>query len=252
MIAELPRIEPPDWLNRNQEEIQNGEFPLREILKDSLYYPASGTDGDPVKYLAGNVLSFIYADYGIERNEVLHTLKHGQHRFCGYAPVALRDVNMKELCPDGWTPKLPRPGDGNPERGRSFIKPPFAVWSIFQRLAGFSDEHGPERFSLLHICGDGVATFQALYHGNHCVPHAVAVINPGTGFGGNWTDFSDRALIFARSVLENPSGDPELLLYGGICPADDPFYQEPCWPDYPEPVACVPKYDGGYIGVWSR
>lgn len=248
MIAELPRIESPEWLNRNQEEIQNGEFPLREILNDSLYYPASGTDGDPVKYLAGNVLSFIYVDYGLERNDVLREL----YGFSGYHPVAFRDVEMSELCPEGWTPMLPLPDDGYPGHRSNFIKQPFAIWCVFQRNAELDGRHGPERFSLLYVCGDGVATFQALYHGNNCFPYAAAVINPGTGFGGNWTDFSDRSKILARSVLDNPNGSPELLLYGGICPEDDPFYLEPCWPDYPEPVACVPKYDGGYIGVWSR
>ena len=55
----------PLWLSRlTAESIQNGPFPLREILRSSLYYPASRFDGDPVKYLAGDIHSFVYVDYG--------------------------------------------------------------------------------------------------------------------------------------------------------------------------------------------
>ncbi len=42
-------------------------FLLTEILEESLYYPASGFQGAPIEYLAGNFLSFVYADYGQER-----------------------------------------------------------------------------------------------------------------------------------------------------------------------------------------
>lgn len=46
---------------------QHGEFPLKDVLRDSLYYLASGTDGDPVQELprldeVGGINSFIYAD----------------------------------------------------------------------------------------------------------------------------------------------------------------------------------------------
>ena len=62
----------PAWL----EAILNGnvdiQLPLKDVLKDSLYYPASGLNGTPVKYLAGNVWSYIYADYAIERDKYLY------------------------------------------------------------------------------------------------------------------------------------------------------------------------------------
>ena len=54
---------------------------------------------------------------------------------------------------------------------------PFATWMVFERLPEFGEDHGPKRFSLLYLCADGVATYQALYwtHGVH--PRAIAIIH---------------------------------------------------------------------------
>lgn len=60
MIPELDSLLLPEWLSGISE---NSSFPdLYRLLTDSLYYPACGLNGTPIKYLAGNVYSFIYAD----------------------------------------------------------------------------------------------------------------------------------------------------------------------------------------------
>jgi hypothetical protein len=130
------------------------------------------------------------------------------------------------------------------------MKKPFCSWALFQRREDIPAKHEPSRFSLLYLCADGVAAFQALYLANVAFPKAVAVIQPGHAFGGNWTDYTDHEQIFARSVLGNPSGQPEILLYGGMGRRD--YYRESCWPDYQTQVCFVDKAGGGSIGVWSR
>lgn len=40
------------------------DLPLKDILQHSLYYPAAGFDGRPVRYLGGKIHSFVYVDYG--------------------------------------------------------------------------------------------------------------------------------------------------------------------------------------------
>ena len=61
MRAGLPKLEIPLWLRCVKDEPEGDQpFPLREILRDSLYYPASGLQGAPVQYLAGSILSFVY------------------------------------------------------------------------------------------------------------------------------------------------------------------------------------------------
>jgi hypothetical protein len=213
-----------------------------------LYYPSSGFDGDPIKYLAGNFLSFIYVDYGRTRDEFISVLDNPGVR--GYEQIVMRPVTEHELTPRGWKPIRPTYTDGNPSRHSDWIKEPFCYWCVFQRSTDVPITHGPDRFSLLYLCADGVAAFQALYHANGKAPKAVAVIQPGTAFGFNWTDFEDPTKIFARTILNNRSGQPQFLLFGGIGIRD--FYRESCWPEYQDFVVFVHKSGGGSIGVWKR
>jgi hypothetical protein len=249
MLRKLPEIPAPSWLtNLSSTTVMNEPFPLHELLNDSLYYPSSGFDGDPVRHLAGNILSFIYVDYGHSHDEFMSALI--TPGFSGYDLVAARSVSERELTPHGWHPTPPTRSDGEPSRYRNWTKKPFCSWSLFQRRDDAPISHGPSRFSLLYLCADGVAAFQALYVANSAFPKAVAVVQPGHAFGGNWTDYTSPEQIFARSVLGNPSGQPEILLYGGIGRRD--FYRQPCWPDYQTQVCFVDKAGGGSIGVWSK
>ena len=249
MIPDLPEIAIPTWLTGlSISEIKDGPFPLDNLLQDSLYYPSSGFDGDPVKYLAGDILSFIYVDYGNTCDEYLSALKAG---FRGYDLVATRSVKELELTPRGWDPTPPPDLEGDPSRYRHAMKQPYCFWSVFQRGEGIASDHGPIRFSLLYLCADGVAAFQALYIANAAAPKAVAIVQPGHGFGLNWTNFENPQGPLARAVFGNPRGQPEILLHGGYGPRN--FYRKPCWPSYSKHVCFVPKGGGnGSIGIWKR
>ncbi len=103
--------------------------------------------------------------------------------------------------------------------------------------ANRSAHHGPDRFSLLYICADGVAVFRSLYIQNAIVPKAIAIIQPGHGFGGNWTNFEDHEKVLGRSVLnDNLGGGPEFLLNGGAG-GRGLSNDCNCWPDYKIPQA---------------
>ena len=234
MRAGLPRLEIPQWLRCVKDEPEGAQpFPLREILRDSLYYPASGLQGAPVQYLAGSILSFVYVDYGIRRDEFRRELE--SVGFKGYRLVTLRSVSEGELAPRGWPSIQCSLGDGDPESHRDWIKPFYCDWAVLQRCAGYADEHGPDRFSYLFVCADGVAAFQALYVQNLAAPRAIAIIQPGAGFGMNWTDFADPEKILGRTVLGNASGRPRLLLNGGRG-GRGLDNARPWWPGYESPV----------------
>lgn len=246
MIPRLLNRETPVWLAQLTDlKILS----IESLLENSLYYPSSGRDGDPVRYLGGFIHSFIYVDYGVAREDVLQSLGDNHHGFKGYRVIHCRDVEPSELTPHGWKSLHPGREDGDPLKYRDYMKKPFALWAIFERNSDHEDGHGPIRFSLLYICGDGEATFQALYLGNKRSPEVVAIIQPGTGFGLNWTNFSDASLVFGRSVLDNPSGKPQYLLYGGWG-AD---YKPSCWPEYSELVHYwkIVSVDGE-LGLWKR
>jgi len=249
LIEHLPVMKTPGWLEKTTlDRILDGPFPFREILQDSLYYPACGYDGDPVRYLAGNIYSFVYADYSISRQELLDDLENSGFR--GYTMMGLRSINYKELVPDGWQVTRPRSVDGDPSKYRDWWKPPHCLWAIFERREEFPPSHGPSRFSFLFLCADGAAAYQALYCSNGLTPKAIAIIQPGHGMGGNWTNFEDPTLILGRSVLQSSHGIPEILLFGGFCGRN--HYKKPCWPGYGKLLCKLHKRGGGVIGVWSR
>ena len=365
MISQLPEKSIPDWLAKiSQSTITIDPFPLTQLLEDSLYYPSSGFDRDPVKYLSGNILSFIYVDYGRSHDEFENEIiKRG---FRGYECVATRSVTEQELTPRGWRPiqpdrdhidydplvypdnsdftieglkifgidrealqkerdtaermeilskdKLPRLQEKMEQESEhlAFLKreilneklreeeksdfqqdmkwieakiedvrlqiedarqdynesecenleaatrklypmgdwwnekKPYCSWSIFQLRGDVPAIHGPPRFSLLYLCADGVAAFQALYYANSASPKAVAVIQPGTAFGGNWTDFENPSGIFADTVLGNPQGSPQILLNKS---AGYSFGEQCCWPSYTELICFLDISDRG-IGVF--
>ena len=224
MLEGLPLTDMPAWLVAAPECL--GELPLNDVLSNSVFYPACGVDGDPVKYLGGNFHSFVYADYGVGQAG----LKIEANTFRGYCVLASRPVSERELTPNGWTPRLPS-GYVSLNTPPPSVKMPFAEWIIYERQALFPATHGPERFSLLYIGGDGVATFQALYHSNNATPAVTAVIQPGAGWGGNWTNFDNRDEILAWSVLDAfPDCRPKWLLNGGYYEMKS--RQQPCWPEY--------------------
>ncbi len=251
MLKLLSEITMPSWLmDLTPATMMSESFPLYDVLRDSLYYPSSGFDGDPVRRLAGNILSFVYVDYGYDQDECMSALK--EEGFTGYDLIATRSVTERELTPNGYHPLLLFPSDGNPLRYREEMKKPFCYWSLFQRSESVPVSHGPFRFSLLYLCSDGVAAYQALYVGNSVTPKAVAVIQPGhAAFGHNWTNYTDSKQIFARIVLGNPNGQPEFMLYGGN--QSRYAYRRSCWPSYRKFIRFVDRErNHGSISLWRR
>ncbi len=234
--------------NITAEKILNEEIPISELLDNSFYYPASGLDGGIVKYYGKEIQSFIYCDYAIGEEDLVSHLND----FLGYQVLAHRSVGPDELVPNGWKMQLP-PGfsmQAYYKYRKAFVEP-YAHWAVYERKGGFSDSHGPKRFSLIFIGGEGVATYQALYWSNRKTAKALAIIQPGTGFGLNWTDFRDKNGALAWVVLNNPYGKPEIIFYGGVGDG----YTDFSWEGYALKGAIKPYYDVspfGKVTIWTR
>lgn len=75
-----------NWLdNITQEQIETGVFPLKEVLKNSFYYPSCGFDGGIVKDCNTrgrdlNIVSFVYCDYATGKE----AFSQEQNTFLGY------------------------------------------------------------------------------------------------------------------------------------------------------------------------
>jgi hypothetical protein len=75
MIDVLPKLDMPKRLTND-----TFTFSLENTIENSLYYPSCGIDGEPVKYLMGNVYSFIYVDYGISKKPLNDVIKYDGFR----------------------------------------------------------------------------------------------------------------------------------------------------------------------------
>lgn len=237
-------LEMPKWLLKNE-----FEFDVNVVLENSFYYPCSHFDGGPVKHFMGNVYSFLYVDYGVSREDFLNELKN--RGFRGYHIIYQRSISQNELTPNGWTVYIPpgederNPNDYYPE----CTKNPFCEWVIFERAPDKDDSYNPKRFSLLFLCADGAAAYQAIYLSNNIKPRIVAIIQPGHCFGGNWTIFTDREKIFARSVCYKRELLPDYLINGGYGKAC--LYENSIWDEYTTPVKML-NAGISTIKVWKR
>lgn len=184
-----PDAEPvPDWLAAYQ---PGALFPRAAFFASRiLYYPGSATDGHPISVFgkAHAVHCFVYADSGFSKAELERQLTDpADHEHpMGYSLLSLIDVAERELTPHGWTRHEALSSDAD-EHFLATRPPegPFAVFAVLERNPDRGDDHGPKRLALLHIGGDGYATFDALFcQKNSRLPYAVLLQDHG--FGGNW------------------------------------------------------------------
>lgn len=232
MLTDLRRYPVPEWLKSLPSTSQ--PIPIKKVLERSVFYPACGLDGRPVKYFGGCSHSFVYADCQVAPDVLLAHL----NTFKGYVLMDARHVGLHELLPKR-AGRLPlRRTDGSPtdvHRG-DFV--PYAVWAVYVRREGFDDAHGPERFSLLYVGDEGVTTFNALYRGHRRGPCGVVLVRCD-GFTGNWTAFCDPERSLARRVMGNRAGQPEYLL---TC--DSPGARWPWYSLIGHPIVSSLNYDG--------
>lgn len=222
-------------------------LPLGALLPGSLFYPAAGLDGNPVEALGGPIVSFVYADYGKSPDDLEQALAEAP--FAGYSTRFVRRVD-DEL-------DLPRSPLGRRPTGViAHAVEPWAAWAVFDRRPERGDEHGPAAFSLLYVGLEGVAAFERLYVTHGAAPRAVAVLQPGKGFGGNWTDFRRSDGPLARAVMGHPAGVPVWLL--GDFEAGSPAAEQPVWDGFPT-LLRVGEFRSVYgtagrrrLAVWGR
>lgn len=204
-------------LEVSQENIGSMPFPLKDVFEGSLYYPASGFDGSPIRHWHLGVNSFVYVDLLIDESTYeRELLRHGSFR--GYRVIAHRNLLSNELVPNGFKPSPPASANAlsimrAQQSAGANIKNSFAIWSILERDDALGEQHGPKRFSLLHVRAEGAATYQAIYQSNGLLPSVVASIRPGTGYGGNYDEFSN---VLLDTMLLHPNGLPaQLILWRG-------------------------------------
>lgn len=230
----LPHVPVPEWLQRLAEkDTLPVPIPLRDVLAESCFYPASGLDGSPVLLANGCVHSFVYVDYGVSREAVLQAFANPGFRH--YELLLQRDIQREELVPKGWTPTV-RYWFDDPGAHERLMQAQracrlFGLWSIWRRVEERDERVGPSLFSFLFLGGEALACYDGTYRRVGVVPKIMALIQPGHALGGNWTDFTDPAGPLWCAIAEQGSL-PSYLLIG--------CYGQ--WPLERRPARC--RFDG--------
>lgn len=196
------------WIERITPENFNSSFNLKDILSGSVCYPASGIDGRALIGLVPFSGSYVNIDYSIPREKVEHALRNDFENV-GYSLLGLTYIPEVTLTPMGFEMHY-FPATDSELAKMNFVKQsrqkftPFALWAVFELNETMQKKSGKRnRFSILHIGGEACATFDALYVGNGINPLAVAILNPGEGYGDNWTSFSKPEYRFFKLIEYN-------------------------------------------------
>jgi hypothetical protein len=218
-------------------------FDIHMILKDSVFYPASGVDPRHVECFMPKYNSFVHVDYSISEQQVRDFMQYSFHSL-GYRLIGLMNVTRQMITPQGFRPAPLELNEYEKERlqqndsirksfqGIGFR--PFALWGLYEKNTGSN----AQRFSLFHIGGEACASFEALYVG-HCMnPTGICIISPAEGFGANWTIFRDPGFrlhqLIRNNHLINNIPLPAILLTNMILTKTDPCF----WPEYGLPDDC--------------
>ncbi|SMC83775.1 hypothetical protein [Polynucleobacter kasalickyi] len=253
----------PEWL-MSVDELSN--FDRNLVLTDSIYYPGSNIDGRFLEVYLGMSHSIVYADPGVPKE----IFRVNVEKIGGYELIVCKDVSSIELSPSPKYQDRPLPSDFYPELNShtevnkalreayrqltwSFRVSPFAMWAVLQRKSTTSATHGPERFSLLFIGGEGIATYSAIYNSNLLYPKAIVFKGADIGFGHNWTFFEKKGGLFERVVMSNEAGIPKYLLaWDRYNPSGSDHWVtkegvELYWERYTEKIP-----DNGDLNVWTK
>jgi hypothetical protein len=260
MLKILPHQAVPSWLNNY---MPGENIPFKELFNNSVYYPACGFDGDVANLCMGYSHSFVYVDnlclWSNTTKETVYSQINHPENFKGFKKIYQQEYSYEQLL--GTHEVIHEPlqrNDGNPEHGLE-AQPFFAILTIFEPIEGISTKyirsetstihHVYERMAFLYICDDGCRAYEKIYQSHLTSPKAIAIIQPGDAFGGNWTSYYDQKQIFSRIVHRNPGGMPEIMIFGGR-DSRGGWYRKNFWSSYPKNLY-YSRLHNNALSVWK-
>ena len=221
MIADFPGLPFPDWL---WADVPPHPMPLRDVLHLSVFCPVRHFDAQPVRYIAGHLHSFVYA----EEEPGIRALHQKWEQFRGYDVLWSRDIYSADIDND------PSPPTDVPLQDPAFAKGAYlGTWSMYRRRIDMSLLHGSDRFSVFYTPGCGALAFDNLYRRFGAVPAMVAILQPRSPCIDRADRENPRGRL-ARTIMTHGKGIPNYLIFGG--PGKARTYEQPCWPWFGEHV----------------
>jgi hypothetical protein len=198
-------------------------------LSESLFYPACGTDLQPVLMTADRVETFVYADWNCSEDEV-------RQAFQNDTPGGLQLVASKAVPLDRYGRACLRTVDTNPRSkffgqhvvgdddaqalselfpaGFLLSDEELAAYDQRRRTAtgvsrpwvrefwfDYSGGSEPKKLKLLYFSDEGLARYCVLYHRRRLAPQFACTVQSGPGFGHGWTMLEQPEGAFERFLL---------------------------------------------------
>jgi hypothetical protein len=183
---------------------------IDHFLRRAVFYPCSGLDGAPVKFLGKRFQRFIYADYHIERETFER--KCMEQGFLGYHCRLIEELDVGAFFGCSWRDIYRANQKVFDHLYLEWVNP-FLALAEFERITDYSDDHGPERFDLIFARCEAITTSASVFSRRGIAPSCVAYICSGIGCGGNFPRFPQE---LERVLRINPGGLPKFLLYDGL------------------------------------
>lgn len=238
---------------------------LKNLLANSVFYPASGLDGTAIKKLSSKYRHFFHADYSTSQEEVENAMANHFYQvgydLCEQQIIPYHRLisprygrQIRSTLNDYETDRLTQiPFISDRLEYRNFR--PFAIWSRYrynQNRAGIKADKAI-CFELLHVGGEACEVFNALYLNAGINPEVLVFINPSEGYGDNWTCFTESGFRLHNSVMLNAqlngARTPGMILKN-VSAFPDP---EPIWDEYHFREGFTHHYrEYSKIGVFER
>lgn len=235
-----------NFLERKDVPLTNYHSPLepfnaqRFFSNPVAYYPGSANDGFLIEKLNQDAacMHFVYADYlYFEKEKLTNGLRTEApgHVFRGYKLVLLEELQLSDLLSQPHHPTIRLDNDRGMTPHPQGVEG-FAVVATFERNKDADPSVGSQWFKVLFICGDGIATYDALFtsqNGNY--PPPIVVLIEDYGFGGNYDTFGQGGLL--EKIVSKQRNHPPFMIFGHSKP----------WSGY-SPVNEVQSETGGMHG----
>jgi hypothetical protein len=174
---------------------------INTFLENSVYYPACGYDGTPIKYLGKLFSNFVYADYNTDYFELENIIC--LHGLQGYRLKNIYSLDAEELFGFNWEDFIIKNKEIY-EMLHFKNEDQFARIFSFDRNIRLNDSHGKRNIELLYIKAEGISTYNYLYVQRNIAPKCLVSIVPGLGFGGNFDDYPKMLINLIKSTKKFP------------------------------------------------
>lgn len=202
----------PEWLEAIEldDEVSNAVRVQNFFSSKLVFYPGSGSDGQPVQLFGSNHAChcFVYADYGLSQERLETEITN--HGFEGYSTFKRIHLKKCEIL-SHWQPHLEADEFKKAqEKSKDWVDISlYAFLEILQRDTGLDDTHGAKRLAILFLGADGIACYDALFCQQHSKP-LFGLVLQDHGLSGNYDRFGKDGLM--ERVARRTNRYPQYLL----------------------------------------